>query len=139
MMIEDKPTLDDQLLEHHGVKGMRWGQRKARPSDHKIRTARINVTAQQARVFNQGAKATAATVGRKPGAAKERAKYKDMNASYLKNPDRVTSLYMTRGERAAHAALLLTPAAPIAAQRIVGTVVARKGVERAQAARAARG
>lgn len=32
MIHTDKPPLDNALLEHHGVKGMRWGVRGARSS-----------------------------------------------------------------------------------------------------------
>lgn len=32
MLVDEKPPLDEELLMHFGVKGMHWGQRKARPS-----------------------------------------------------------------------------------------------------------
>jgi hypothetical protein len=28
VIVDDKPPLDEALLEHHGVKGMKWGTRK---------------------------------------------------------------------------------------------------------------
>ena len=31
MLYDEKPTLEDLILQHHGVKGMRWGQRKEEP------------------------------------------------------------------------------------------------------------
>jgi len=31
MLKDEKPTLEDLILEHHGVKGMRWGVRKEEP------------------------------------------------------------------------------------------------------------
>lgn len=35
MILDDKPPLDEALLEHHGIKGMRWGvRRKSTPGDH---------------------------------------------------------------------------------------------------------
>lgn len=33
MIVIDKPALDEDLLVHFGVKGMRWGRRKASSSD----------------------------------------------------------------------------------------------------------
>lgn len=32
MITDEKPPLDEDLLMHFGVRGMHWGQRKARPS-----------------------------------------------------------------------------------------------------------
>ena len=29
MLIAEKPPLDEELLAHYGIKGMRWGRRKA--------------------------------------------------------------------------------------------------------------
>lgn len=32
MLVDEKPPLDEDLLMHFGIRGMKWGQRKARPS-----------------------------------------------------------------------------------------------------------
>jgi hypothetical protein len=35
VILDDKPPLDEALLEHHGIKGMRWGvRRKSTSGDH---------------------------------------------------------------------------------------------------------
>lgn len=42
MIIEEKPSLDEALLEHFGVKGMHWGVRKKENLTNKQQIARIN-------------------------------------------------------------------------------------------------
>lgn len=38
MLIDDKPDLDDALLVHVGIKGMKWGVRKARTNEGERKT-----------------------------------------------------------------------------------------------------
>lgn len=90
---QNKPSLAE--LAHHGVKGMKWGHRKA--SALEIRTARSNLHDQKSDISAQAKKAKAAT-GTKNASA-ENKKLSDMKASFLANPDRVIAARMTRGEK----------------------------------------
>jgi len=36
---EDKPSLESLVLEHHGVKGMKWGQHKQKQLDYHTKIA----------------------------------------------------------------------------------------------------
>lgn len=40
MLVDEKPPLDEDLLMHFGVRGMKWGQRKARDSGGSTSTAK---------------------------------------------------------------------------------------------------
>jgi hypothetical protein len=136
-MNHDKPPLDQALLEHHGIKGMKWGVRKAgAPSNSDIHGARTRLLTQRSKVSKQRRKAVTETVKRSSKAPAARAKLKDMKKSLLKNPDRVTALHMTNGEAAAHAILL---AHPLTAPGVVGGVVTREVVARTIARRQAKG
>lgn len=58
-MINDKPSLDKlTVLEHHGVKGMRWGVRKASSISSGVRkTARTQATRKTDRLIKVHQKA----------------------------------------------------------------------------------
>jgi len=96
-----KPELGS--LEHYGVVGMKWGQRR-KGNAYDIRRARQSVkkTDQAYRDAKEVAKRTHR--GNR-AAAKVLAQEKKMEA--LKNPDRVLANRLTRGEKAA--VLLLAP------------------------------
>jgi Ni,Fe-hydrogenase III large subunit len=130
-MSDDKPSLDELTeLQHHGVKGMRWGVRSKRsyPSGKEIRTARRNVQARRAQMTgNRIATGVRAVQGNKKAVASLKTQHKDMKMSFLKSPDRVTALKMTKGESAALAILAIHPAltAPVLGRIAVGEGVAR--------------
>jgi len=99
------------FIEHYGKQGMRWGHRNAssgeakaaKPSgkerDTQIRLARLNTKADRVNFKSQKAlvKATAKGSAARAKGEKELAKTK---ATMLKNPDRVTAVKLTRGEKA---------------------------------------
>lgn len=124
MMNSVNPDMED--LEHHGVKGMHWGQRRARPSSSDIKSARKRLDSSLSSFQRQDDK-TNASKGKEHD--KNAATLAKMEASFLKNPDRATALRMTKGEKALTA--ILTVAVPPAGLAVVGVRVgARKAVER---------
>jgi len=124
---QEKPSLDS--IEHHGVKGMHWGNRKTGPE---IRTARANISTQAAKVRQQERK-TVAAIGTK-SAAKEQAKLSKMKIDFLNNPDRVTAAKMTRGEKIAAVLLtgVATPATLVSAGAIAGTAARSRVIAKRQ-------
>lgn len=104
MLHDEKSVLDENLLEHHGIKGMKWGIRKHKTGGE-IRTARRSVM--KDRLALEDAKA-AVRRGEAPKSA-----IADAKLAYLKNPDRATALRMTRGEMVV-STILLTPLTTLA-------------------------
>lgn len=92
MLHEDRPTIDE--LQHYGKLGMKWGKRKS--TGQEIRTARGSVRRGHRELKGQRKKIRASTT--ESGKAKEKATYAKMKTSFLKNPDRVTALKMSKGE-----------------------------------------
>lgn len=102
---EVNPPLEDALA-HYGVKGMKWGVRKAsgsRPSGKDIMTARKNVKAGEKAIRSQK-KVVRKTKDPNQKEA-EKAKLGDLKSAHLKNPDRLTALHMTKGEAVVNALL----------------------------------
>jgi hypothetical protein len=62
MIVEEKPPLNDELLVHFGIKGMRWGVRKDRGTPSSNSGPRFNVTTKQ-KVVATASVGAAATVG----------------------------------------------------------------------------
>lgn len=127
---DEKPSLDD--LEHHGVKGMHWGQRKARATGPEIRTARSKVHLEADKVRQQAKKAKQAA-GTK-SASRENAKLSKMKVDFLNNPDRATAARMTRGEK--FASILLTgvasPLTVVSVGAIAGSSARARTIEKRQ-------
>ena len=124
-----------EALEHYGVKGMKWGRRKAKPTTSEIRDARA-LTAGRAREIQRGVDRLNLAVAKSPNSKETKKAAKDlaqMQADYLKNPDRATAWRMTKGEKLANA--LLAVAAPgvgtvAVAGVVTARVVRRKAIER---------
>ncbi len=119
----DKPSLEE--LMHHGVKGMRWGHRKNKPTTADIKTARINTGARE-RARNDAADklnlAVASGTKKQQQAAVQNFNKKQMD--FLKDPDRATAMRMTTGEK-----FLLAALGPVGAGTAIGQVAARKMTE----------
>ncbi|SRR5213080_4290958 len=108
MLHQDKPDLDDTLLEHFGIKGMRWGVRKA-PAAGRGFTLKPGRSTGEVRVARRNVRA----VGR--ASMKEKAKFvvgkssmekvHEKKLTFLMHPDRSTAARLTRGETAALAIL----------------------------------
>lgn len=130
-MIPEKPSLED-MIEHHGVKGQKWGVKKAKPSSSDIQGARARIGSQTRQINSQIDRLNLST-GKT--ADKEAKKLSDMHASFLRNPDRATALRLTRGEKAALSILALVPGpGTVAAGVVAGSrVAARKQIEKSQA------
>ncbi len=103
MDYDEKPDSPGEALQHYGVLGMKWGQRK-KATGNQIRAARSSTARERAQIDKQ-----ADAVSRTKANTKERRqaehKLDKMRAEHLKNPDRVISARLTRGEKWAVAAL----------------------------------
>lgn len=117
MLHDDKPVLDENLLEHFGVKGMRWGVRNKKTAGQ-IRTARRKVA--KARLdYNDARDQYRQGTGTKTAV-------KNTRLAYLNHPDRATAARITKGD-AFIAALLITPAG--AAGLAVGSQIRSRAIE----------
>lgn len=125
-------------LMHHGVKGMKWGVRKDKPSSSDITLARAKQNSRAAAAN----KAFAKSVTSRDKATRTQAKkdHQQLNQVFLDHPDRVTALRMTRGEKIVLGliAVGIPGVGTAAAGGAAGASVAsRKLVERAQKKRKA--
>jgi hypothetical protein len=125
-MTQEFATPQDALA-HYGKKGMKWGVRN-KPTRAEIKDARYNVASDNAKFYKGKSK-----IKRGEGTRKEkRAAIKKLRASHLKNPDRLTSLRMTNGEKAAFAVLAVAApplAVGIAADRVVAKRILTKAAK----------
>lgn len=96
---EDKPSPEDVL--HYGVVGMKWGKRRAKASGKEIRSARKRLSVEQDKLFDKQDSVKKTGKGQRELA--------NMTTKFLKNPDRVTAVRLTRGEKAA-AFIIFPPA-----------------------------
>lgn len=122
----------DDFLEHYGVKGMKWGHRK--PTSSEIVGARRRVAKASRKVDNAEDKMSTAKDAKSAKAAKK--EFDKVNKEFLNNPDRVTALRLTTGEKWSHAALaVLFPVAGTAAVAVAGVArgTARSNIARRQA------
>lgn len=133
---QQKPSLSD--LAHFGVKGMKWGVRKA-PTTEQIKGARRRLDKDLVDLGEQRQQIKSAKKsGDVQRVAREKKKFADMHKSFLKNPDRPTAMRMTRGEQAALLAIgtVMAPGAGTvtAAVRIGAQTTASRIVEKRQKA-----
>jgi hypothetical protein len=126
----EKPGSPAEILEHHGVKGQKWGVRSNKSTSFRKQFP----TSKERTVEIKRARATTLKSERKIMEEPSKAKRDKLYASYLKNPDRATALRMTRGEKFAVSILAVGLPGPGTAAAIgyTGTTVAmRKGTEAA--------
>lgn len=125
-----------EALAHYGVKGMKWGVTKAdvrgAPSKREIKDARHRVALKNAE-YNM----KRSSIKRGEGYRSEKkAALKDLKISTLSDPDRMTAMRMTTGEKAATALLagFFTPtAAAIAVNRtLIGRQLTKAQREQAR-------
>lgn len=146
MISTEKPgTPQDLALEHHGVLGQRWGHRKEGTAKIGRRAANLNAKEAFVRKNPTSSKQAAAIRIARASTLHDRAKYenaprgqkrKDLKKVFLNNPDRATSLRITRGEKIVLGVLAIgVPGIGTAAVAgTVGTQVAvRRHIERKQA------
>lgn len=135
LLNETKPDLDE--LVHFGVKGMKWGVRKAsRPSASEVYRARDKTFNQKLDIKRQ--KKAVKSAKRPATKAKREAKLSEMKMNLLKNPDRAVAQRITKGDLAVTGLLGLVmpvslPAFATATTLGLGAGVAkRKTIERRQ-------
>jgi hypothetical protein len=92
MFTVDKPGTPAEILEHHGVKGQKWGVRQKFRSENP--TSSDKKKAIRSARSRQDTRAD--TMRSRSLSKSDRQKAKSV---YLKNPDRATSLRLTRGEK----------------------------------------
>ena len=100
----------EYALAHYGVKGMQWGKRKAddsggvttarKPSKAEISDARLTVAQQSLKLRQTKSRAKSFDKGSAERILADK-RYSEMKTEFLKNPDRITASYMTKGEKAA--------------------------------------
>jgi hypothetical protein len=100
---DEKPSLED--LAHHGVKGMKWGQRKARPSTSDIHDARARQASRQNEINQNIGRLNLAKSGSKQQDALAKKVATGMD-KFDTNKDAAVAARMTKGEKAA--AVMLT-------------------------------
>jgi hypothetical protein len=135
MTVIDKPDLDEDLLIHYGVAGMKWGKTRARGKSADIKKARGNVAKRAEKYKAEKNKLKAM----KDGKAKVQ-KMKDLNkmkVSNLKDPDRVLANRLTRGEKAAVLGFsFITLTLPVGLGVVAGTSAASRRIEYKQGTQA---
>lgn len=122
MYTTDKPVTSTELA-HVGVLGMKWGIHKSAGTQRfqkKFPTAKLRKA--EIRRARSAQQTRRLTFKQAPRGSQKREKLK---ASFLKNPDRATSLRMTRGEKVILSllAVLGSPAAPLAVGVGAGTAI----------------
>lgn len=133
----------DDILAHYGKKGMKWGVHSAKPSSGDIKDARTRFN-RKAEDFHADTKKLKKTTERGSAArVAGMAKLEKRKVSLLKDPDRATSLRMTKGEKAATVAVaaspfvLVTPGGLVvtasAAAGAAARTIVRKNIEKKQA------
>lgn len=123
MIVAEKPGTPAEVLEHHGVKGQKWGVRKHTTSAQRT----VSIRRARAQSFKESEEFRTAPRG---SAARKRAK-----KVWLNNPDRATQLRMTRGEKVVLGilGLAIPPAGVGIAVGATARVATRKHIERKQA------
>lgn len=130
---QEKPSLEEYTLQHYGVLGMKWGQRK-KFTGAQIRDARRTLSVQNKQYRTEARKVNSlkeGTAARKLGEKK----LERLNRDYLNNPARVAAIRMTRGEK--FSAVLFSSTgigAGLAVASIAGTSIASRRIEVKQAA-----
>lgn len=104
----------EDVIAHYGKKGMRWGvtndsdgggsgggtsSAKAKPSSDAVKVARENLQRQQLDIKSAKRDARMTTGKGSVERALANDKVKEMKVDLLNNPDRVTALYLTKGEK----------------------------------------
>lgn len=124
MFVEENPAASlDEVLQHYGVLGMKWGKHRAKADASEIRGARHRVQGQAMNLHN--AKKAASRIkdsAQREAAQSEVAKQK---VAFLNNPDRVVAARLTRGEKAV-GLLLGFGVAPIAVTSAASRRIERK-------------
>lgn len=124
---EKSPTPAE--LYHHGVLGMKWGHRK-KATGTEIRSARKRLAVKQQQINVKLDKITTT----KRGTAERKNAIADANKAhnaYLKDPDRVVAVRMTRGEKAV-ALLFAGPTAGVSLASIAASSAASRRIEQKQ-------
>lgn len=112
---EEKPSPED--VEHYGVLGMKWGQRK-KATGREIRGAQRRIGEKQNKLFD------AQDAYKKNRTAKGKAALEKQTKDFLNDPDRAIATRLTRGEKATLAIIsgplgLATIAAVSAGNRVI--------------------
>lgn len=131
-MHDEKPELptEEEALAHYGVLGMKWGKSRAKADAGQVRSAQRSFDKKRTKYWDQQSAAKKHAKGT-PERAQADKKSANMRVALLKDPDRVTAVRMTRGEKAAYLAmgLVVPPTLPVTALAIAGTSAASRRIE----------
>jgi hypothetical protein len=118
MISVEKPGSPSEVLEQSGVKGMKWGFRQSRQASKTFAKAYPTPKARavEIRRARRDQMTRKEKIGLEPKGSADRAKAKKV---YLNNPDRVTALRLTRGEKIV-AGILMTVGGPLALPTTAG-------------------
>lgn len=129
--VEKPGTPEELVLEHHGVKGMHWGQRRAIRKAANRKFNQKNPTSVQRTRSIQIARANQLARKQKFKNEHDPVKRKELKEAFLNNPDRATSRRLTRGQKALVAGAWLSGIGTLPLAAVVGTrVVQRHRAER---------
>ena len=118
--------MTEDELAHHGVLGMKWGQRQS-ATGSQIKSARKRLKAKTT-AYRAESKKLDSMASESAKRKSFEDKLKKNHQAYLKDPDRVIAARMTRGEK--FAAILMSPGGPAGALPAATVIAATSAASR---------
>lgn len=142
MISVEKPGSPSEILEHTGVKGMKWGVRNQRGPTQSSRKfgAKFPTGKSRAMEIRRARAAQQVRAVKFHNSPKGSPQREAARKAFLKHPDRVTAMRMTRGEKVVFS-IIGVGSAPTGfgvgmGIGTVGVVAARRNIEKKQASKA---